>query len=199
MRASGNPSFSFHVEYCTPIQYCCHVFATVFRCRFHADRLDPETIRAAPLHGELIVHRRGMGSIAKLVARDGVTYVAPVLDRVRLVELDARGLLLPGVSATPDAATTRWAVLSSDVVVCADTAAAHEADTRADERRQAAEVGGLWSSLRAAGRLKSKDAFRRSCPVSVRVYSKCRGPPAVCGQVSAPWLKSVNTRMASAV
>lgn len=69
-----NPNFAFHVEYCTPIQYSCHVFTTVFRCRFLGERLDVEAVRAAPPHGELIVHRRGMVRVAKLLAADGVTY-----------------------------------------------------------------------------------------------------------------------------
>ena len=147
MRTSGDPNFAIHVEYCTPIQYSCHVFATIFRCRFHGDRLDSEAIRAAPLHGELIVHRRGMGRIAKLLAPDGVSYVAPVLDRARLVALDARGLLLSGVERYPGRTDKRDGPSYLQTWWCVPTQRpAQRPDTRADEVRRAAEVARTMSA-----------------------------------------------------
>ena len=51
---------------------------------------------AQRVHGELQVYRKGMKRVAVLLAADGETYVVPLLDKVRLLALDERGLLLTG-------------------------------------------------------------------------------------------------------
>ena len=77
------------------------MFCTVYRCRFQGEKLDAAAIRESGVAGDLRVRRRGMGRIALLLAPDGETYLAPVLTRVRLLEVEPRGLLLTGVEAYP--------------------------------------------------------------------------------------------------
>lgn len=73
----------------------------VYRCRFQGQKLDAATIREGGVAGELCVRRRGMGRIALLLGPDGQTYLAPVLTRVRLLEVEPRGLLMSGVEVYP--------------------------------------------------------------------------------------------------
>ena len=48
------------------------------------------------------MHRRGFNrSIAKLLAKDGETYLIPVLDKVRLLTINDRGVLLSGYEMHP--------------------------------------------------------------------------------------------------
>ena len=58
-------------------------------------------IRAGGVLGDLRVRRRGMGRVALLIAEDGESYRLPVLTKVRLLELEPRGLLLSGVEVYP--------------------------------------------------------------------------------------------------
>ena len=74
------------------------MFAQVYRCRHQGVLMDRQAIQAHPKAGELVVHRRGFNSrIAKLLAPDGVTYLIPVLDKVKLLAMNERGVLLSGL------------------------------------------------------------------------------------------------------
>ena len=54
-------------------------------------------VQAHPVAGELVVHRNGFNRrIAKLLAKDGDTYLIPMLDEVRLLTINDRGVLLSG-------------------------------------------------------------------------------------------------------
>ena len=101
MRAKGNPYIAIHAKYCTPIQYCCRVFAIVYRCRREGQLLDREAIAADPARGELRVQRKGMKRVAVLLGADGERYVLPLLDKVRLLALNERGVLLAGIEVFP--------------------------------------------------------------------------------------------------
>lgn len=60
-----------------------------------------DDIRASGRRGNLLVRRRGRGRLAMLVRSDGTTYVVPVLDKARLLEINERGLLLTGYERIP--------------------------------------------------------------------------------------------------
>src|ERR1700709_2129095 len=75
--------------------------AIVYRCRREGARLDREAIEADPVRGELRVQRKGMKRIAVLLKADGERYALPVLDKVRLLALNDRGVLLTGVEVHP--------------------------------------------------------------------------------------------------
>lgn len=63
------------------------------------DRLE---VQAHPVAGELVVHRRGFNRrIAKLLAKDGETYLIPLLDKVQLLTINDRGVLLSGYEMHP--------------------------------------------------------------------------------------------------
>lgn len=81
--------------------YVCTVFATVYRCRREGQLLHPEEIKRDPRRGDLRVSRRGMRRIAVLLAPDGERYIVPLLDRVRLLAVDGRGVLLTGLERIP--------------------------------------------------------------------------------------------------
>jgi hypothetical protein len=73
------------------------MFATVYLCRHEGALLDRLAVQAHPVDGELVVHRRGFNRrIAKLLAKDGETYLLPVLNKVRLLTINDRGVLLSG-------------------------------------------------------------------------------------------------------
>ena len=60
-----------------------------------------DDIRANGRRGSLVVRRRGRGRLAMLLRPDGITYVVPVLDKARLLEINERGLLLTGYERIP--------------------------------------------------------------------------------------------------
>ena len=76
--------------------------AIVYRCRSQGRRLDPETIKADPVRGDLVVLRRGFNKrMAVLLGPDGKHYVLPLLDKVRLLAMNDRGVLLAGYETHP--------------------------------------------------------------------------------------------------
>ena len=78
------------------------MFATVYRCRHEGALMDRLEVQAHPVAGEPVVHRRGFNRrIAKLLAKDGETYLLPVLDKVRLLTINDRGVLLSGYEMHP--------------------------------------------------------------------------------------------------
>lgn len=81
--------------------YICTVFCVVYRCRFQGQRMAEEDIRAGAVQGALRVRKRGLARIALLLAPDGETYELPVLTKVKLLELEPRGLLLAGLEVYP--------------------------------------------------------------------------------------------------
>lgn len=118
------------------------VFAIVYRCRFHGERLDAAAIRANPLQGDLIVHRRGMGRIAKLVAEDGETYLTPILDKVRLLDLNERGLLIAGRERYPGRNDKRDGPTYPQAWWCVPTRRpVPTPDMRPQQLREATEIG----------------------------------------------------------
>ena len=61
-------------------------------------RLDPAAIRAESVTGDLRVQRRGFNNrMAMLLGPDDEPYMLPVLDKVRLLAMNDRGVLLSGV------------------------------------------------------------------------------------------------------
>ena len=76
-------------------------------------------VQAHPVAGELVVHRRGFNRrIAKLLAKDGETYLIPVMDKVRLLTINDRGVLLGGYEMHPaEGLQGVKRGLSADVVV----------------------------------------------------------------------------------
>ena len=104
MGADGYSSFAFHEACCTFIQSLMSnvMFATVYRCRHEGALMDRLEVQTHPVAGELVVHRRGFNRrIAKLLAKDGETYLIPVLDKVRLLTINERGVLLSGYEMHP--------------------------------------------------------------------------------------------------
>ena len=78
------------------------MFAHVYRCRHQGVLMDRQAIQAHPKSGELVVHQRGFNTrIAKLLAPDGETYLLPVLDKVKLLAVNDRGVLLSGLEVHP--------------------------------------------------------------------------------------------------
>ena len=96
------------------------MFAIVYRCRREGALLSREAIQAHPVPGELRVQRRGMKRIAVLLQADGERYALPVLDKIKLLALNDRGVLLSGIEVHPPRGTkgngpiypqTWWCVL----------------------------------------------------------------------------------------
>ena len=80
--------------------------------------LDRQAIQADPTRGELRVLRKGMKRIAVLLGPDGERYLAPVLDKVRLLALNDRGALLAGFEIFPSRGSKGHRTdLSADLVV----------------------------------------------------------------------------------
>jgi hypothetical protein len=74
------------------------MFAIVYRCRREGVRLDRAAIEANPVRGELRAQRRGFNNrMAVLLKADGEHYALPVLDKVKLLKLNDRGVLLRGI------------------------------------------------------------------------------------------------------
>ena len=116
--------------------------------------MDRDDIRANGRRGDLVVRRRGMGRLAMFLAADGKTYVVPVLDRAKLLEVNERGLLLTGLERIPPRgregdgtsyAQTWWcevpAVVELDRVVVPAGAKRAAAMREAQEVRDAYEIG----------------------------------------------------------
>lgn len=113
-----------------------------------------DDIRANGRRGDLVVRRRGMGRLAMLLKPDGKTYVVPVLDRARLLEVNERGLLLTGLERIPPRgskgdgtsyAQTWWcevpAVVDLNRVAVPASAEKAAAMREAQEVRDAYEIG----------------------------------------------------------
>ena len=123
------------------------MFAIVYRCRREGQLLHRDDIAAEPAHGELQVYRKGMKRVAVLLGRDGESYVIPPLDKVRLLAINDRGLLLTGIEVHPTRGAkgtgpmfpqTWWC----DLTPKARPTIADPAEARRREReRQAREVG----------------------------------------------------------
>lgn len=123
------------------------VFAIVYRCRREGQQLHRDDIEAEPAHGELQVHRKGMKRVAVLLARDRESYVIPLLDKVKLLAINERGVLLTGIEIYPTRGAkgtgpmfpqTWWCELSPK----GRPAAADPAESRRREReRQARDIG----------------------------------------------------------
>ncbi|RZA21489.1 MAG: hypothetical protein EOP02_17210 [Proteobacteria bacterium] len=78
------------------------MFATVFRCRRQGVLVDQEMVRADPARGELRILRHGFNSRnAVLLGTDGERYLLPVLTKVKLLELNDRGVLISGIEIYP--------------------------------------------------------------------------------------------------
>lgn len=114
-------------------------------------------VQAHPVAGELVVHRRGFNRrIAKLLAKDGETYLIPVLDKVQLLTINDRGVLLSGYEVHPPRGSkgagavyrqTWWCVTSNAPL----NARLSPADARAMERaralrRESEEIGRTMSA-----------------------------------------------------
>jgi hypothetical protein len=121
--------------------------AIVYRCRREGALLDREAIEADPVRGELRVQRKGMKRIAVLLKSDGERYALPVLDKVRMLALNDRGVLLAGVElyaprgskgSGPSYPQTWWCVLRGGPA----RTEASPAESRAKEReREAHRIG----------------------------------------------------------
>lgn len=117
--------------------------------------MDREAIQAHPKAGELVVHRRGFNTrIAKLLAPDGETYLIPVLDKVKLLAVNERGVLLSGLEMHPPKGLkgsgsvyqqTWWCVTRQEVPKPPEAPAVRpdplEAVRTQELRREADEIG----------------------------------------------------------
>jgi hypothetical protein len=122
------------------------VFAIVYRCRRKGHPLHPDDIGAEPAHGDLQVYRKGMKRVAVLLAADRENYVVPLLDKVRLLAINERGILLTGIEVYPARGAkgtgpmyqqTWWCETNPKARPLADPAEAR----RGERERQAREVG----------------------------------------------------------
>lgn len=77
------------------------MFAIVYRCRREGQPLHRDDIEAEPVHGELQVLRKGMKRVAVLLGQDRETYLLPLLDKVKLLAINERGVLLTGIEIYP--------------------------------------------------------------------------------------------------
>lgn len=77
------------------------MLCTVYRCRYQGHKLDPETIKASPAFGELVVRRRGHFQRVALLTTPAGHNVIPVMGKVRILELNALGVLLAGLEMLP--------------------------------------------------------------------------------------------------
>ncbi|MGJ7497952.1 hypothetical protein ACSFA8_23140 [Variovorax sp. RT4R15] len=78
------------------------MYAIVYRCRRQGVLVDQAMVKADPASGELRIRRHGFNSrIAVLLGPDGERYKLPVLTKIRVLELNDRGLLLSGYEVYP--------------------------------------------------------------------------------------------------
>lgn len=133
------------------------MFATVYRCRHEGALMDRFEVQAHPVAGELVVHRRGFNRrIAKLMARDGETYLIPVLDKVQLLTINDRGVLLSGYEMHPPRGSKGAGAVFRQTWWCVTSHVSNRerlsaADARAMERaralrREGEEVGRTMSA-----------------------------------------------------
>lgn len=127
--------------------YACRVFAIVYRCRREGLLSDREAIRADPARGELRVQRKGMKRIAVLLGPDEERYLLPVLDKVKLLAVNDRGILLAGIEVHPPRGSkgngpiypqTWWCMLQGGPM----RVEASPAESRARERARQTEAIG---------------------------------------------------------
>lgn len=123
------------------------MFAIVFRCRREGQLLHRDDIEAEPAHGELQVIRKGMKRVAVLLDVDRETYVVPLLDKVKLLAINDRGILLTGIEVYPARGAKGTGPMYRQTWWCETsprgrTSIANPAEARRREReRQAREVG----------------------------------------------------------
>ena len=78
------------------------MYAIVYRCRRQGVLVDQAMVKADPASGELRIRRHGFNRrIAVLLGPDGERYQLPVLTKIRVLELNERGLLLSGYEVYP--------------------------------------------------------------------------------------------------
>ena len=124
------------------------MFAIVYRCRREGQLLHRDDIAAEPAHGELQVYRKGMKRVAVLLGRDGESYVLPLLDKVKLLAINDRGLLLTGTEVHPTRGAKGTGPMFPQTWWCdlhpkPHSTIADPAESRRRElERQAREVGG---------------------------------------------------------
>lgn len=87
------------------VQYYGAVKFQVYRLRDNGERLHGDVIeRRGPAMGELIYKQRVTRSeifCAALFAEDMCTYVVPLLDRARLLQMTPKGMMLIGIEVIP--------------------------------------------------------------------------------------------------
>ncbi|VWX58907.1 conserved hypothetical protein [Burkholderiales bacterium 8X] len=134
------------------------MFAIVYRCRKEGRLLDRQSIQADPVRGDLQVHRKGMKRVAVLLGADGERYMLPLLDKVKLLAMNERGVLLSGNELHPPRGAkgsgpmypqTWWCVLRGAVDRDADPARA-----RAREQERLAQQFGASMASHPARRGK---------------------------------------------
>jgi len=129
------------------------MYAIVYRCRRQGVLVDQAMVKADPASGELRIRRHGFNSrIAVLLGPDGERYKLPVLTKIRVLELNDRGLLLSGYEVYPPRGAkgsgtvfpqTWWCVLRG----APDFAPASVERARALVRsREASEIGRTMAS-----------------------------------------------------
>lgn len=176
MGANCDPVVLFHACKHSPNLYIRTVFAIVYRCRQGGRLLDRSAIQSDPVRGELRVQRRGMKRIAQLLGADGERYVLPVLDKVRLLAMNERGVLLSGYEMLPPRGEkgmgtafpqTWWCVLRGPVGRDSDPA-------QARARAQAMQAQQLGASM--VGHSARRGAYAPVGPASVRGAKASEGP-----------------------
>lgn len=149
----GDPNFAICAEYCTHIQYSCRVFASVFRCRRQGVLVDQDMVKADPARGDLRIRRHGFNQrIAVLLGPDGERYMLPVLTKIRVLELNDRGVLISGYEVYPPRGAkgsgpvfpqTWWCLLREGPEVAPASVARAQAKARS---REASEIGRTMSA-----------------------------------------------------
>lgn len=135
------------------IQYSCHVFASVFRCRRQGVLVDQDMVKADPARGDLRIRRHGFNQrIAVLLGPDGERYLLPVLTKIRVLELNDRGLLISGYEVYPARGAkgsstvfpqTWWCMLREGPEIAPASVARAQALARS---REASEIGRTMST-----------------------------------------------------
>ena len=124
------------------------MFAIVYRCRREGQLLHRDDIEADPAQGELQVYRKGMKRVAVLLGANGESYVIPLLDKVKLLAINDRGVLLTGIEVHPTRGAKGTGPMFPQTWWCdlhpkPRAKVADPAESRRREReRQAREVGG---------------------------------------------------------
>ncbi|RZI69716.1 MAG: hypothetical protein EOP80_17700 [Variovorax sp.] len=105
-------------------------------------------VKADPARGDLRIRRHGFNQrIAMLLGPDGERYLLPVLTKIRVLEMNDRGLLISGYEVYPPRGTkgsgpvflqTWWCLLREGPEVAPASVARAQAMARS---RAAAEIG----------------------------------------------------------